>query len=127
MEFVSLPLGLSIAPNDDDLIFRVELRRTRIIDHEVGSGTGWSGGGAHRTLSTDDRLGSTIVQVKSICPSHVRIFATTEGIGALCLHIHQVTGALVSWSVLVSHPGLHDLLQALALLGELIHHRVLLL
>ena len=74
-----------------------------------------------------DRLGSLVVHADCLVATNTvaLIFAPTESIRALSLHLEKITGALVPWSVFVGLARLHDFLQAFALSCQLIHHIVL--
>ena len=69
----------------------VELRGACIVDHEARSvAARWARCGAHRSTGIHDRLGSSIVHVVSLLSLHVRIFAPTERVLALRLHVEQI-------------------------------------
>ena len=59
-------------------------------------------------------LGTTIVDAHGLITTNGR-FATTISIRALGLQGNEVGGALILRGILVRHPRLHDLFQALAL------------
>ena len=78
-------------------------------------------------LGTSYRLRSTIVDAHGLITVNDRGLAAAISIRALGLQGHEVAGALILRGILVRHPRLHDLLQALALGSQLIHDGVLLL
>ena len=74
-----------------------------------------------------DRLRSLVVHADCLLATDTvaLIFAPTESIRALGLHLEKIAGALLLWGVFVGLTRLHDFLQAFAFRSQLIHHSVL--
>ena len=82
-----------------------------VIEHDSRP-AGWTS--MSQRLGSSYRLGASIVDAHGLITTD-RGLATAISVRALGLQGHEIRGALILRSILVRHPRLHDLFQALAL------------